>query len=319
VASSDTILPPYASRGNWDFSTKDKEFEIVPRNEPINSVKDGPLSDSQLEDFAERGYLIFPGLFSTQEIAERRAQAQDLANIELSRATLSEDGRPEVGANIILEPPSNKIRSIFGVHRRDHPISTLASSKRIVDRAQQLVGSETYIHQCRANFQPAFVGNGFYWHSDFETWHSEDGMPLPHCLSAVVLMDDNHATNGALMVMPGSHKWYVRCSGRQPGDNWKDSLRLKQNYGTPSHNALSELAERFGITHCEAPAGSVLMFDCNLMHGSHTNISPFSRRNLFTVFNSVNNRLVEPFYADVKRPEEVASRQNIDAVKPAAP
>ncbi|MGP3951389.1 hypothetical protein [Streptomyces sp. 7N604] len=24
---------------------------------------------------------------------------------------------------------------------------------------------------------PPFGASGFYWHSDFETWHAEDGLP----------------------------------------------------------------------------------------------------------------------------------------------
>jgi len=56
-------------------------------------------------------------------------------------------------------------------------------------------------------------------------------------------------------------------------------------------------------------AGSVLFFDCNLMHGSASNISPMPRRNLFMVYNSVENALVEPFSAPQRRPEHIASRR----------
>ena len=44
------------------------------------------------------------------------------------------------------------------------------------------------------------------------------------------------------------------------------------------------------------------------MHGSGNNITPYPRSNLFLVFNSVENTLVEPFAAARPRPEYIASR-----------
>jgi ectoine hydroxylase len=56
------------------------------------------------------------------------------------------------------------------------------------------------------------------------------------------------------------------------------------------------------------PAGSATFFDCNMMHGSNGNITPSPRVNLFLVYNSVDNALVEPFAAPAPRPTFIASR-----------
>ncbi|CAJ1401953.1 unnamed protein product [Effrenium voratum] len=145
---------------------------------------------------------------------------------------------------------------------------------------------------------------------DFETWHAEDGMPKPRSLSAVIFLDKNAEHNGALMVIPGSHKSFLRCSGRQKNANWEKSLQ-SQVYGTPSEDHIRQLAEKQGIKHCVGEAGDVLFFDSNLLHASSGNRSPFSRRNLFVAFNSWTNRLQAPFYAEEKRPEHVAHRERI--------
>ncbi|PSN08523.1 ectoine hydroxylase, partial [filamentous cyanobacterium CCT1] len=50
-------------------------------------------------------------------------------------------------------------------------------------------------------------------------------------------------------------------------------------------------------------------FDCNMMHGSSSNISPFPRSNVFFVYNSVHNRLVAPFGGTKPRPEFIAARE----------
>ncbi len=52
--------------------------------------------------------------------------------------------------------------------------------------------------------------------------------------------------------------------------------------------------------------GSAVLFDCNAMHGSSNNITPYPRTNLFVVYNSVDNSLTEPFVAPTPRPEFIA-------------
>lgn len=66
-------------------------------------------------------------------------------------------------------------------------------------------GGDVYIHQSRINDKFGFKGSGFNWHSDLETWHSEDGMPRMRALSASLMLTDNNEFNGPLMLIPGSH------------------------------------------------------------------------------------------------------------------
>jgi ectoine hydroxylase len=91
-----------------------------------------------------------------------------------------------------------------------------------------------------------------------------------------------------------------------------------QEYGVPSKEALTRLVAEGGIHLVTGAPGSGVMFDCNLMHGSNGNITPFARRNLFIVYNSIENALVEPFAAPEPRPEFIASR-SVSPVVPAAP
>lgn len=64
-----------------------------------------------------------------------------------------------------------------------------------------------------------------------------------------------------------------------------------------------------------AKAGSVVFFDCNTMHGSAGNISPWARSNVFMVYNSVENVLGEPKYGLKPRPEHIATRRSVEAVR----
>ncbi len=55
-------------------------------------------------------------------------------------------------------------------------------------------------------------------------------------------------------------------------------------------------------------AGSVLIFDYNIMHGSSSNISPYTRSHVFMRFNSVENKLQKPFSGQKSRPDYIATR-----------
>jgi ectoine hydroxylase len=202
------------------------------------------------------------------------------------------------------------------VHDLGDKIARLARDPRLIHVARQLLGSEVYIHQSRANMKPGFKGKEFYWHSDFETWHVEDGMPAMRALSCSVLLTDNNSCNGPLMLVPGSHRQFIACKGETPDENYKKSLK-QQEYGVPDPLSLTLLVEQGGIEPVTGKAGSVVFFDCNTMHGSNGNISPWPRANVFMVYNSVENALLEPKYGLRPRPEHVATRGSFAALRPA--
>jgi ectoine hydroxylase len=208
----------------------------------------------------------------------------------------------------VLEPDSQEIRSIFDVHQLSPIFGELVAHPGLTGPARQLLGSDVYVHPSRVNFKPGFNGQEFYWHSDFETWHAEDGMPAPRAISVSIALTENLDCNGGLKIMPGSHRWFVSGPGETPADHYRSSLR-RQEIGTPDQESLAWLVSSRGIRQFTGPAGSAVFFDCNAMHGSNGNITPYPRSNVFIVYNSVENTLVEPFAAPAPRPGFIASRR----------
>ena len=272
--------------------------EILPRRGPIvfGSPEEGPLEAADLKHFEDTGYLTIDQLITSEELT--------LFTDELQR--LSRD--PEVKADecTVVEAESDEVRSIFDIHRTNEIFRKIANDPRLVDRARQILGTDVYIHQSRINYKPGFVGKEFSWHSDFETWHAEDGMPTPRAVSLSLSLTENYSFNGPLMIMPGSHKRYISCVGGTPEDNYRKSL-IMQGAGTPDRQTLSDFADEYGIDVLEGAAGGAIMFDSNCMHASNGNVTPFSRSNIFIVYNSVENACVEPFAAPKPRPEFVGS------------
>ncbi|MHC8943089.1 ectoine hydroxylase [Advenella incenata] len=281
---------------------------IIARQEPV-VYGDGKVADAlsaeQIAAYERDGFLVLDSLFSEQEV--KVLMDEVLAMTNNSKIASSEEA--------ITEPGSNAVRSIFKVHALNKVIDRLSRDPRLIHVARQILGSEVYLHQSRANLKPGFKGKEFYWHSDFETWHTEDGMPHMRALSCSVLLTDNNECNGPLMVVPGSHRQFISCRGVTPDENYKKSLKA-QEYGVPDPLSLELLAEQGGIKAITGKAGSVVFFDCNTMHGSNGNISPWPRANVFMVYNSVENMLNAPKYGLAPRPEYIATRAFEGALEP---
>jgi ectoine hydroxylase len=287
-----TLTDLYPTRGTAEVA--------VPRQDPVvwgAPDTPGPLPETDLRTYERDGFLTVDQLISDDEVAVCRRELERLV------------GDPAVRADerAVVEPGTGEIRSVFEVHRLSPVFAHLVRDERVVGRARQILGSDVYVHQSRINVKPGFGASGFYWHSDFETWHAEDGLPGMRTVSVSIALTENHDTNGGLMIMPGSHRTFLGCAGATPRDNYKKSLQM-QDAGTPSDEALTTMAAQFGIKLFTGRAGSATWFDCNCMHGSGDNITPFPRSNVFIVFNSVENTAVEPFAAPVRRPEYIGAR-----------
>ena len=283
------------------YPTRGATEVITPREDPVvwsQPGAAGPFQQSELSDFERDGFFAIGELLTAEEVAVYRA--------ELNRLVL--DPAMRADPRSIVEPKSGDVRTVFEVHKISEVFAKLVADPRVVGRARQILGSDVYVHQSRINVKPGFGASGFYWHSDFETWHAEDGLANMRTVSVSIALTENYDTNGGLMIMPGSHQQFLGCAGETPKDNYKKSLQM-QDAGIPSDGALSDMADKHGIQLFTGKAGSATWFDCNAMHGSGDNITPYPRSNVFLVFNSVENAAVEPFAAPVRRPDYIGARE----------
>ncbi len=270
------------------------------RLDPVvyGSAAQGPLTQEQIDQYDQDGFLFFPGFFGQEKIGTFVEELRRLCS-DPSMA-----GRDDV----VTEPDSQEVRSIFQVHKHSMVFQRLCRHPRILPMAQQLLGGDVYIHQSRINYKPGFKGKGFNWHSDFETWHAEDGLPHMRTVSCSIILTENNEFNGPLMIVPGSHRYFVPCVGETPEDNFRSSLK-KQEIGVPDNDSLAELIHQAGgIQAPKGPAGSLLLFECNVLHGSNANMSPYPRSNVFFVYNSVKNTPRRPYAAARHRPEFLSER-----------
>jgi ectoine hydroxylase len=281
---------------------------LMPREDPVlwsDWTDAAPISRDEAASYAEKGYLVRHGMFSEDEV-------RHLIDVSLS---LRENGQEIRSEDLVTEPESQAVRTIFRLDEHSPLFDRVSRDERMAGVASFLLGDNVYLHQSRLNYKPGFAGKEFYWHSDFETWHAEDGMPRMRAVSASLLLTDNTSLNGPLMLIPGSQNVFVSTQGETPEDNHKSSLK-RQEVGVPSRATLEKLAAEAGIDHATGPAGTVIFFDCNTMHGSNGNITPMPRSNAFFVYNAVSNALTDPFAAPKPRPDYLANRGAPVAIQP---
>jgi ectoine hydroxylase-related dioxygenase (phytanoyl-CoA dioxygenase family) len=269
------------------------------------------ISDEQARTFDDRGYLLVECCFSGREIGILKKELPALY--------------AQKGARRVMESGSPAVRSVYGSHLHCGTFDILARHPRLVRPAMRLLGGEVYVYQFKINAKAAFVGDLWPWHQDYVFWLKEDGLPTPRVLTALVFLDEVDEFNGPLFVIPHSHRNGVLdeaamscdASQRVPAPRydasppWIAHLSADLKYSL-SHAAVSSLVRLNGMVSLKAPAGSVLFFHANLVHGSTNNISPFDRAAALVSFSSTHNL---PRFPGKSRPDFLVAR-DFSAVVP---
>jgi len=227
------------------------------------------LTRAELKEFDEKGYLFFPGRFTTEEANVLKTAAQ----------TVYAKDRKEV-----WRENSGVARTAFAAHTYNEAFRRLGAHPRLIEPVEQLLDGPVYMHQFKVNAKAAFDGDVWQWHQDYGTWHRDDEMPEPRAMNIAVFVDDVTAANGPLLFIPGSHKQGVVEAGH-------DLQTTSYPLWTLDRDKVTELAERGGCVAPTGPAGSMLVFSSLLVHASPANISPFDRTIVYLSLCHVDNHI----------------------------
>jgi ectoine hydroxylase len=234
------------------------------------------LTEAQMKQFQEEGWLFLPELFSAEEVEVLR---------EESAAVLSSN-RPE-----IWREKSGAPRTAFAAHTYNDAFALLGRHPRLIEPVEQVFGEKLYMHQYKINAKAKFDGDVWQWHQDYGTWLRDDGMPEPRAMNIAVFLDEVYPYNGALMLVPRSQQHGNLDAGHDLGTT---SYPL----WTLDNATVEKLVAEGGIVAPTGKPGGVMMFHGNLVHGSAGNITPFSRRIVYLTLNAVSNHIRKPTRAE---------------------
>ena len=156
------------------------------------------LSPAEVKQFDELGYLFFPNCFNEEEIALLRDDAEAILKLDRQEIWREKSGAP---------------RTAFAAHTFNETFRLLASHPRLIEPLRQLFSEDVYVHQFKINAKAAFEGDVWQWHQDYGTWARDDGMPEPRAMNIAVFLDEVMPINGALMLIPRSHRQGVLAAG----------------------------------------------------------------------------------------------------------
>jgi ectoine hydroxylase len=262
------------------------------------------LSEDQLAEYDERGFIAVRKVLSPQALRNLRAEAETVA------ADKSDPG-------LVTEGDGVTVRGLHGTHLRSDLMSKLCSHPTLLAVTKQLLGEDVYVHQFKLNVKAAFVGDVWEWHQDMTFYHREDEVPEPAFLTVAVLLDNSTDFNGPLLLIPGSHKQGFHIAAKNEiaeydvQSPWLSNTTAKLRY-TADRALLKRMVELNGMAAGTGQAGDCIVFHANLFHASGVNMSPFDRRVAFISYNTVSNT---PRATRPARPEFLCA-QNRTALQP---
>lgn len=217
----------------------------------------GGFSDTELQDFQRDGYLISRGLADADTVAavRRVAQAQlaeRVPPLELE-ADLHYPGAPESAR----APGGDVVRRLRQAYQRDPVFGRWLHRPELVDRLQQLLGRRVLMplahHNCIMTKHPRYSSDSL-WHQDLRYWRYSRG----ELVTAWLALGHEHARNGGLQVIPGSHR-----------------MALAPERFDAERFFRPDLPENAGLLARARPLelwpGDVLFFHCRLLHAATRN------------------------------------------------
>lgn len=253
------------------------------------------MTDTLVRDFIDLGYALKREFVSNAHLQLLSDEAHRLAETRPAPNTVLEQTEPA------------HVHSIWDIISLSRTFDALSRNQDITQIARQLLGGALYLHQNHINYKHAGSGSGFSWHSDYMFWHESDGLPQPAGITMQIFLDDCSPSNGAMIVSPRSHHETLL---KAPSiAETAGTQAFKGRAGPDSRRAIDNAVRRHGETVIAAPAGTLFIMDCRLLHASCSNVSYRGRRILNLCYNRCDNQSTLPIRE--RRPQYITNHKYV--------
>ena len=234
------------------------------------------------ERYFEDGFLTVPGYVGGPWLARLRAVVA--AKIEESRALSASDDQFDLAPDHCAEKPNiRRLRKAVDQHPE---LWAFAKDPTVVDLVADLLGPDLRFHSSKLNFKWSDGGDAVDWHQDIQAW--------PHTSFSVltfgVYLEDTGSEQGPLVALPGTHRGPLF-------DQFDDSGRWT---GALSARDAATLQTDRVMEMC-GPAGTVVLIDCRVVHGSAVNYSTRLRPLFLNVYSAADTLPITPAPAPTTR------------------
>src|SRR5215510_4449391 len=225
------------------------------------------LSQRERERYFEDGFLTVPRYVGAEWL--RRLRAVVAAKIEESRALTASDDQFDLAPDHTAAKPNiRRLRKAVDQHPE---LWAFAIDSCVVDLVADLLGPDLRFHSSKLNFKWSSGADAVRWHQDIQAW--------PHTSFSVltfgVYIEDTESAQGPLTAIPGSQHGTIFDQFDDDG-RWTGAV-MPHDVATLRMDTAVELG---------GTAGTVVLLDCRVVHGSAVNHSPRMRPLLLNVYAS---------------------------------
>ena len=156
------------------------------------------LTPEQVDFYNEHGYLMVPAALDANEVAELRANVDEIVAGAAKVTNHTDVYDLEDGHT----PEAPRVRRIKTPHKHFDYFNQLVRHPRITAMLSCLLGPNIRLHGSKLNMKSAGYGAPVEWHQDWAFYpHTNDDV-----LAIGILLDDCAEENGPLLAIPGSHR-----------------------------------------------------------------------------------------------------------------
>ncbi len=218
------------------------------------------LTQDQVDEFKENGFIVVKGFFSPDEMANISIWLDELLNKQPAEGEEAKyyETSPVSGENILV-----RIENVIGDYNRE--ASDLLISDKAREYLTQLLGEAPVLFKEKINYKLPGCRPDKLHQDQAAGWNA-------YCDSFITMgiaVDENRLDNAALSFMNSGHYQKTLMT-----EEWQPLTEDDPPYQPQDEYVL-----------LEADPGDVIFFDSYVPHGSPANTGTRSRRNIFLTFN----------------------------------
>ncbi len=236
----------------------------------LTSMNPNLLSDEDLRNYQERGYLHLESFVEAATLADLQRAAGEF--VEVSRGLETSNKMLDLEPSHTSENP--RIRRLNSPVDNHDTFRTFALEGPAAALACSILGGPVRYHHSKLNFKWSGGGEEIKWHQDIQFWPHTDFSPL----TIGVYLADVDDVMGPMGVFPSSHQGPLYDQYLDSGE-WGGAMN-------PKDVAQLDMNEIVWLT---GPAGSATVHNCCMIHGSVPNNSPNPRPLLLQTYSAVQS------------------------------
>ena len=237
------------------------------------------LSPAQIQQFKIDGYLVLPNFLNSSELKSLRHVTRSQLAARVEPFELETDVQYPGAPNSVNDLGGNTIRRLQNAFTRDTAFQDIAKRSDITQYIQQILGSSNVLlnpnhHNCVMTKQPAFSSETL-WHRDTRYWNFNN----KYLINAWFALGDEKVENGAMKILPGSHRWEVQ-------DDALDEAQFLKIDHPFNQDRLS--TQRLVSLN----AGDLLLFSAHCFHAAGKNVTDEAKYSLVFTYHGESTHAV---------------------------